>query len=167
MLWVRVTSRAHCLSCSTAPMRGWGSLNDLCLDPNVCVYGEESSLEWAEQIPIAMHPSSTMKRLRRSLIQRLRTLVLLLSALLWLLVGEYGVFQLYSLRWQWPSAESVLSTNASCLNKNGPPYCYSGFQDAYFFPVPMLNDSSTLLRPPKAELKMLILSDLHIMCTYK
>ena len=107
-------------------------------------------------------------RLKRFLRQRFKTLLVVVFCLFWLLIGEYGVFQVYSLRWYWSTAGSVLSTNASCLNtKDGPPYCYSGLQDAFFFPVPTLNGSSTVLRPPKAELKMLILSDLHIMCTYK
>ena len=113
--------------------------------------------------------STVMKnRLRRFLRQRLKTLLVLGFSLFWLLIGEYGVFEVYSWRWYWSTADSVLSTNASCLNtKEGPLYCYSALQDAFFFPVSASKDSSTVLGPPKAELKMLILSDLHIMCTYK
>ena len=81
----------------------------------------------------------------------------------WLVIGEFGILQLYSLGWYWPV---VTSSNLAgdCLN-NDPPYCYNHLDGVYYFPASK-NESSTYARISE-PVKMLVFSDPHIMCTYE
>ena len=99
-----------------------------------------------------------------------RIVLVCLSALLWLFIGESGLFYLYSIRWQWPTSSS---TNTSCFKTShagGISYCYNSLDDSLHFPELTANKKLTTSRNPEtdpSELKMLIYSDLHIMCNYK
>ena len=118
--------------------------------------GAESSYMW----------SMTLRRLLR-LLHRARISFVLLPILLWILLGEFGAFYFYSLRWFWPSASTALSSRAvkQCL-KDGDQYCHVSRQDAIYFPE-SFNTSSSFRQKSLSELKMLVLSDPHIMCTYE
>lgn len=109
--------------------------------------------------------------LRRVYRQRLRCLLLLLlPVLLWLVIAEFGLYHLYSLLWYWPTTSWVsptFSQATSCV-KNKTPYCHNPLEDSYYFPA-WSDDNSTATKRSKdhlSELKILVFSDPHIMCTY-
>ena len=91
--------------------------------------------------------------------------VLMAILLPWLVIGEFGILQLYSLGWYWPVVTSSHFVG-DCLN-NEPPYCYNYQDGVYYFP-PSKNESSRRSKAGVSEpVNMLVFSDPHIMCTYE
>ena len=98
--------------------------------------------------------------------------VVLAVSAIWLLIGEVGVYYLYAFKWEWPQlglTTVALEREFSQQDPHGPPqtlvkgrqYHYQNGDDHYY-------TSGVESRKTKgAELRVLIMSDTHIMCTFE
>ena len=89
---------------------------------------------------------------------------------LWVFIGEVGVHYIYSLQWQWPQLKLPGENLDKDFILRDPPGVSPGLLaahrrhyqsgDTHYYTTPGKRIDS------KTELRILFLSDPHIMCTY-
>ena len=99
----------------------------------------------------------------------------LVFSVLWLFLGEVGIYYIYSLRWQWPQQLNELNGYLKKhLIRDNPPgtsldssqrYHYQN-GDTHYYTRPERFKRSATTSSTQAGMRILILSDPHIMCTF-
>ena len=109
-----------------------------------------------------------------------RNIILLLAATaLWVYIGEVAIDYLYSLKWQWPELDISRETLERDFTQVDPPrsplsqspdsahqYHYQR-DDSHYYVVPVSSEGDGPRKGGDTGVRVLFMSDPHIMCTFQ
>lgn len=97
------------------------------------------------------------------------TAILLVLSVLWICISEVGVHYIYSSQWEWPQAKANLDDRKVTRHDPGLSpgqlanhHRHYQYEDTHYY----TSGSAVTQGTEEAGLRVLILSDPHIMCTF-